>query len=102
MATPLVLVHLRCVCGSEHWVLDSDEWGMRADTPSYEDRSYTCPGCGLTRSGFTVNEKSPPAFMLDLCHPDQRILNGDEFGRWLRVFREHFPDHPALARLGED
>ena len=102
MSTPPRLVHLQCpMCQTQHWEIDCDWRGMvPSEEIPYAKRSYRCPACERTGAGYAVSEQSPPAFFLQphsMCP-----MSSDEFDHWARVFRENFPDHPKLQRLGVD
>jgi hypothetical protein len=101
MATPLRLVSLKCPrCGADHWELDSDFRGEEDpdEEQPYGERTYRCPACRTNGSGYTVGQKSPPEFFLQ---PHRMYpMSIEEFNHWVAVFREHFPDHPMLKRLG--
>ena len=96
MATPPGLVQLRCpTCHADHWEIDHDyrSWN---DPTTYFEREYTCPVCGTQRRGFRTREMSPENLFL------QPTMMPQEFEKWVALVREHFPDHPLLARLGID
>ena len=97
MATPPLLVEVRCRCGVRFWVLDSDHRGMGGDTEPYGKRFYRCPGCDAYKSACKVLRKSPPEFLMGLLAIDSR--GASESDPWMRVLREQFPEHPVLEHL---
>ena len=100
--TPPRLVELNCpACSQAHWEIDCDFRDMdSSDEVPYECREYRCPHCERNGAGYSVGEKSPPAFFLQPhpLHPMER----EEFDRWVAVLREHFPRDPMLQQLGKD
>jgi hypothetical protein len=102
MATPPRLVELKCpMCHAHHWEIDNDYRGAElvgAKELSYAERTYRCPACGTSGTGYQVGRKSPPEFFLQ-PHPMYR-MTVEEFDHWVAVLREHFPDHPRLGDVG--
>jgi hypothetical protein len=102
MSTPPRLVQLQCpACQAHHWEIDCDYRGAELvgkKELSYAERTYRCPNCGTSGTGYQVSLKSPPAFFLQ-PHP-MYPMSAEEFDHWVAVLREHFPDHPLLRELG--
>lgn len=102
--TPPRLVQLECPrCRATCWTIDSDFRGSslfgEPELP-YEERTYECPACRVSGTGYTVLDKSPAEFFLQ---PHQLYpMKREEFDRWVAVLREHIPDHPSLRRLGTE
>ncbi len=101
MSTPARLVRLSCPnCAASHWVIDCDFPGESTpwiDLP-YEKQAYACPYCGRESTGHQVQEKSPPEFFLQ--PHNMYPMAPQEFGKWLVILREHFPDNRMLTQLG--
>jgi len=100
--TPPRMSELRCpACSATHWVIDSDFRFTTGEDQPYEARPYRCPECGQLQIGCEVLLQAPPEFFMQ---PDNMYpMSLEEFGRWLRVFVEHFPeDTDRLKRLGLD
>jgi len=100
--TPPRLVQVQCpVCHAYHWEIDCDCRGAELvgeKELSYEERTYQCPSCGTSGTGYQIGDKSPEAFFLQ---PHEMYpMSAEEFDRWVAVVREHFPDHPLLRELG--
>jgi len=96
--TPARLTELKCPsCRATHWVIDSDYRGVDGVKEPYEERVYPCPQCGEVGAGHEVLRQSPPQFLLQ-PHPMYPMSNKD-FGYWLEIVMEHFPDSDMLERL---
>jgi hypothetical protein len=101
--TPSRLIEFACPsCMTTHWEIDSDYRGaalVGEKELSYPEREYSCRACKGRHTGWRILQKSPPAFFLqpDPMYPMRR----HEFDYWAMVLREHFPDHPLVARLGK-
>jgi hypothetical protein len=95
--TPPRLVRLRCDCGHSHWEIDCDFRDESGEVVAYGSRQYHCPGCGVSRAGFLIEEQSPPEFLLP-PHPMSPMTAAD-FDYWVAILREHFPEHPKLRGL---
>ncbi len=104
MATPPRLVKLECPgCHETHWEIDHDYRGadlLGGTELDYPDRPYSCSGCKRHGSGWSVREKSPPAFLLQ-PHP-MYPMRWAEFDHWTGVLKEHFPDHPLVPDIGNE
>jgi hypothetical protein len=102
--TPPRLVQLQCpACAAGHWTIESDCTGAHLrgmPELSYEERHYTCSACAFTGPGYHVLQKSPPEFLLQphAMYPMTR----EDFDHWVGILRTHFPDHPALPKLGQE
>ena len=95
------MVEVLCsICRDSHWEIDHDYRGMFGQKVRYSQRTYYCPHCQSTRSGYFVLQKSPPTFFLQ-PHP-VHPMNRTEFEYWVAVLRRNFPDHPNLSNLNND
>lgn len=102
MATPPRLVELKCpVCQHHHWVIDHDYRGSElfGDRElSYDERTYDCPFCSASGTGYQVIQKSPPAFLLQ--PHDLYPMSVRKFAHWFSIFRTQFPTHEKLGTVG--
>jgi hypothetical protein len=97
--TPPRLSEVRCPrCDHVSWVIDSDAVEIGGQTLPYSARRYDCASCGYGGPGWKVEQQSPPAFLLQPhnLYPMTKIA----FDYWVEILRTHFPEHPALTRLG--
>src|SRR4051812_8193927 len=102
MLTPPRLAKLHCpTCHMTHWEIDSDYRGadlIGQKELTYEERTYHCRGCGTAKTGYVVEEKSPPSLFLQ---PSSMYpMSVAEFELWVAVLRQHFPNHPRLQDVG--
>jgi hypothetical protein len=101
--TPPRLAEIECpICHRVHWIIDFDYRGadmVGGVEQTYEERTYPCPHCGNARSGWTIHQQSPPAFLLQ--PHDSYPMTHEEFDHWVAILRSHFPDHFRLAELGK-
>jgi len=97
MATAPLLVELACpVCAESHWKIDTNYRGMGGPFQPYSTRIYDCPCCSAHRTGFAVQQKSPPLTMLwDPLISDQVV------DRWVGILRTHFPSKQLFVNLDE-
>ena len=102
MATPPRLVELKCLaCQHGHWEIDHDFRGAELVGKrelSYEERTYACPLCSASGTGYQVIQKSPPAFFLQ--PHDLYPMSVSEFAHWLSIYRTQFPRHKRLGAVG--
>jgi hypothetical protein len=92
------MVELRCPsCLNPHWEIDCDYREaslLGLQELSYFERTYFCPHCQLTHSGFTVIRKSPPEFLPPTASPLPDAP--DEFRQLGCVVTPEFPQAPEL------
>ena len=64
----------------------------------YREREYSCRRCGYHGPHWTVEQQAPPEFLLQPhnLYP----MTQAAFDHWAAILIEHFPEHPAIARLG--
>jgi TIR domain-containing protein len=99
--TPPILVQLKCPkCATTHWTIDSDYRGTDGVFVDYSERVYQCPTCAYSEVGYTVLQKSPPHFLLQL-HP-MYPMRQEEFDYWAEILKSEFPDHPMTTQLGKE
>ena len=97
--TPPRLNELECPsCQKITWVIDSDFRGIDGIMLPYDQREYRCPSCEHHGTGWGLWRQSPPAFLLQ--PHDLYPMTQADFDYWVGILQAHFPDHPALARLG--
>jgi hypothetical protein len=102
LSTPPRLVELQCpACQQKHWEIDHDYRGailVGQRELSYPERTYECPACRASGTGYEVLQRSPPAF---LQQPDDKYpMSVEEFGHWLSIFRAQFPTNDRLGSVG--
>ncbi len=113
---PEKLIQLICPhCDHAHWAIDVGLcWDpRRPHIPGYCEREYTCPVCGVARTGFELLDKSPPSF---LSQPDDtRPMSTEVFKHWADVLKRtvvryrgsrrfrapQYPVTPSLRQLLE-
>jgi TIR domain len=99
--TPPKLVQLKCPeCAATHWTIDSDYRGIDGIYIDYSERDYECPGCGYSKEGYSVLQKSPPEFFLQ-PHPMYPMRQKD-FDYWADILTSHVPDHLIIEDLGKE
>ena len=97
--TPPRLTELQCPdCQQVSWVIDSDYRGTDGVMLPYGERSYICARCRHNGPGWKVLQQSPPEFLLQ--PHDLYPMTREAFDYWVDILATHFPDHPALNRLG--
>lgn len=90
---PERLCELTCPqCRRVSWIIDCVL--PAEDSPdTYAAREYACTGCGATRTGWVLGERSPIGFLDPSCdHP----MTIEEFNRWLEILKAHQPGYWRL------
>jgi hypothetical protein len=91
--TPPRLVELKCPqCETAQWIIACDYGMILEEDIDYPERNYQCFQCGYSQAGYTVLQKSPPAFLLKYKPP----LRPADFGYWDYILKTNFPNYPDV------
>lgn len=99
--TPPRLCELECpACHCVTWEIDSDDRGTQDEAMAFSRRTYRCSRCAYLGAGWELLRQSPSAFLLQPHRMSP--MTQEDFDHWVAILQEHFPDHPALAKLGTE
>ena len=85
-------------CHATTWVIESDYPGDDGRQTRSEDRERECQSCRRKGTGWELRQVAW-AFLSQPSEFDP--MSQKDFDYWVGILRANFPDHPALARLGD-